>query len=235
MVKRENHLVRSLGVKEHLSEYQNFLVEQGFRFDETRWFGVGAFSNQGSEHMNKVLKRRLLRNAMKNSWKYFQGLNGQIILTLHNYGKQVEQEPFCLRCNQLGHQRTTHKDCLFYNPNNEAHNKLRQEYKLLFKSAEEDVQRIPVGPISILPTYHESQLNETQNINLPTPERTDMFQIVRNSVSNNSLDQEQDTNQNPTQTNTSNEVTNYDNEEDDFDAISNSSPSASSDSFRFIV
>ena len=53
-------------VKEHLSEYQNFLVEQGFRFDETSWFGVGAFSNQGSEHMNKVLKRRLLRNAMKN-------------------------------------------------------------------------------------------------------------------------------------------------------------------------
>ena len=92
-------------VKEHLSEYQNFLVEQGFRFDETRWFGVGAFSNQGSEHMNKVLKRRLLRNAMKNSWKYFQGLNGQIILTLHNYGEQVEQEPFCLRCNQLGQQR----------------------------------------------------------------------------------------------------------------------------------
>ena len=75
-------------VKEHLSEYQNFLVEQGFRFDETRWFGVGAFLNQGSEHMNKVLKRRLLRNATKNSWKYFQGLNGQIILALHNYGKQ---------------------------------------------------------------------------------------------------------------------------------------------------
>ena len=50
-------------VKEHLSEYQNFLVEQGFCFDETRWFGVGAFSNQGSEHMNKVLKRRLLRNV----------------------------------------------------------------------------------------------------------------------------------------------------------------------------
>ena len=99
-------------VKEHLSEYQKFLVEQGFRFDETSWFGVGAFSNQGSEHMNKVLKRRLLRNAMKNSWKYFQ-VNGQIILTLRNYGKQAEQEPICLRCNQLGHQRTTHKDCLF--------------------------------------------------------------------------------------------------------------------------
>ena len=69
----------------------------------------------------------------------------------------------------------------------------------MFKSAEEDVQRIPVGPISIRPTYHESQLNKTQNINFPTPERTDMFQSIRNGVSNNSLDQEQDTNQNPTQ------------------------------------
>eukprot|EP01088_Endostelium_zonatum_P012376 TRINITY_DN2657_c0_g1_i1.p1 TRINITY_DN2657_c0_g1~~TRINITY_DN2657_c0_g1_i1.p1 ORF type:complete len:156 (+),score=2.54 TRINITY_DN2657_c0_g1_i1:98-565(+) len=126
---------------------------------------VGAFNNQSSEHLNKFIKRCLLRNVMKNNSKYLQTLTHETILSLLNLDTNPEPVKACKTCSRTDHRVKTNKRCPYYvvNP---AHQKAKDQYKKLFKQDDpidlDELLKLAQKPIAPLAALHTDDLGGSE-------------------------------------------------------------------------